>query len=266
MTETWWWPVGHMVWQHTLCKRQSYQWKLLFFSPAPAHLVLHELCRHIYFFTLGLYILTIHFVSHSFSLFVMGLDVTQILLLSLPLTTWHNMRQDEKNVKWNGMLHSRSTAFYFTQEIYIKVLVCCHLAQIYCFHCFHCKCKFLSIIYLCTLDDSWMLLVILGIRCGSGCLLRYFPAFFCVCLESVVHFTTALYSKHSLYIFVNSLRFFLKSASIPPCESVGTVKLLPALHAATTSDVRHARTHVSRSAMSILILLGAPPTASALLS
>lgn len=129
-----------------------------FILPAPACLVLHELCCVFFFCTLGPYFITIHFIFRCFS------DVMRMLTLSLALTTPHNALQD-KNGEWNGMLHTMSPAFPFAHDKVIHGIYCqskslfCYVAQIYWILY---RCRFLSIIYLFVPDDFWMLFVILG--------------------------------------------------------------------------------------------------------
>lgn len=148
-----------------------------FILPAPACLVLHELCC-VFFCTLGPCFITIHFIFRCFS------DVMRMLTLSLALTTRHNALQD-KNGEWNGMLHTMSPAFPFAHDKVIHDIYCqskslfCYVAQIYWILY---RCRFLSIIYLCQMTfecflSSW------GWLCGSRCLLRhFFVCFFFVCM------------------------------------------------------------------------------------
>lgn len=77
---------------------------------------------YFFFFTLGLYFITIHFILRCFA------DVMRMLTLSLALSTQHNTLQDK-----NGVLHTTSPVFSFAQEkvvhdIYCQskfVLLCC---------------------------------------------------------------------------------------------------------------------------------------------
>lgn len=146
-----------------------------------------------FFFTLGLYFITIHFILRCFA------DVMRMLTLSLALSTQHNTLQDK-----NGVLHTTSPVFSFAQEKVVHDIYCQSKFVLLCCPNLLDSLQMQVLKYYLFIYARWLLNAFLsswgwGVAAGV-CRGTSLSAFFFlyVCLESVIHSTTALYSYHSL--------------------------------------------------------------------